>query len=480
MRFKNTLLKKLLLVFLVVTLLPLLAASIYILLQPQRQLGLLGVYALIAFGLLMAVLGAVYLSRKITTPITHFAKSAIEIARGNFDHKVEVESDDEIGRLAKIFNYMTLELKRLREMDLSRIISEKSKTETIIHNIADGVIVTDPEDRILVLNSVAERWFGLSESSVLNRPIHDFIKDERLLSLLKEVRASPDQDSLSAEISLKRPGEWKEMILQAKAARVSDERGNPIGVVTILRDVTEEKEIDRMKTELVYMVAHEIRSPLTSISGFSELLLDCNLKDEEAQEYARIVKRESDRLADLVTKFLDISRIEAGKSQVSKIPLRMDQLIEKVIATNRNQMQKKGIKVVTNYPDNLSIISADESMISQVILNLLSNAVKYSPPNTQVEINVIEREDDIMVEVVDQGYGIPEKDLPYIFDKFYRVKGIEKVREVEGSGLGLNLSKQIVELHGGTIWAESRVGEGSVFRFTLPKGLEEIDQEDDV
>ncbi|MDZ7271964.1 MAG: cell wall metabolism sensor histidine kinase WalK [candidate division KSB1 bacterium] len=426
-----------------------------------------------ALGALAVVAGvglvvARQLTRAVAEPLARLAEGATEIARGNFSHRIEVDSRGEVGRLAKLFNYMTTELRRLNEMNLSQIIAERTKTSTIIRNIADGVIVTDPQDRVLVFNSAAERWFGVKEEDLLQQPIGQFIKNRKLLNLLRKVGDGHQDEGPPVEITVKPPGEWRERTLAAKAARVFQQDRTLIGTVTILRDISREKEIDRMKTELVSMVAHELRSPLTSISGFSELLLDRSTTKAQAMEYASIILKESNRLGELINKFLDISRIESGKVQPKKVPLNLGDAARTAVVTNAPVAQRKGIVLRATVADRLPEIQADPGMVDQVLLNLLSNAIKYSPPNTEVEVRVTATPRGVQLTVVDHGYGIPEKALPHIFDKFYRVTDDERVREVTGSGLGLSLVKQIVDVHGGTIAVSSKVGEGTTFVVTFP------------
>jgi signal transduction histidine kinase len=265
-------------------------------------------------------------------------------------------------------------------------------------------------------------------------------------------------------------------VLQAKAAQVIDAENELIGIVTIFRDITKEKEIDRMKTELVSMVAHELRSPLTSIAGFSELLLDEGVTQDQSKEYAEIILKESNRLGDLINKFLDISRIESGKSQVHKTPVQIGHVIESILEMNMYLAERKGMTVNINVPDDLDTIWVDREMMGEVILNLFSNAVKYSPERKAITIEVEDKDDEQLIRVADQGYGIPQKSLNKIFEKFYRVTDNEYIQEVNGSGLGLSLVKEIIELHDGSIWVESKIGEGSTFAFSIPKTNDEKTQ----
>ncbi|HNT64532.1 MAG TPA: ATP-binding protein [bacterium] len=442
-----------------------------VLLQSDAQLNLEvfpGLVAIVGFALLLAFAISLYLYRYIDNPIAEFTKSATEIARGNFDHKIAISSDDELGRLARLFNYMTTELRRLDNMNLAQIIAERNKTQTILRNIADGVIVTDPRSRILLLNNYAERWFNITEKEITEHPLSELIKEPKLLQLIAEATSRKKSQLPSVEITTKVEGEWKPRILQARAARVQQQDGELIGIVTVLRDVTQQKEIDRMKTELVSMVAHELRSPLTSISGFSELLLDEDITHEQSVEYATIILKEASRLSDLINKFLDISRIESGRIQPKKTELDISDTIYLVVGNNAYLADKKEIKVDVHAPQEISKVFADSGMMEQVFLNLFSNAIKYSPDRTRIDIVIKDLPEAVMVRIHDQGYGIPPEALDKIFDKFYRVTDNEKVRETQGTGLGLALVKQIVEMHNGRIEVQSEINRGSVFSVYLP------------
>ncbi len=424
-------------------------------------------FIILAFGIALILLSGLLLSRWIDKPFTQLVETVTEVARGKFETQIPHSKNRNVNRLVKIFNYMAEEMYNLQKIDISEIVNEKNKTETILRNIADGVVVTDSQDRILVINSVAEKWFGLDEKEVLEKPIQKHIQDKHLIALLKEVKDGQGQSS--AEFSFSIVQEQEKKIFQANAARIHNQEDKLVGVVTVIRDVTKVKEADQIKTELVSMVAHELKSPLTSIYGFSELLLDAKLKDPKAEEYAKVILAESTRLTDLVNKFLDISRLEAGRTEIRLHPFNMKQIVNKIVDIYKGQAEKKQIRVIQEIPERLSPALGDQDMIEQVLLNLFSNAIKYSPPRSKIGIEAKEQDQTILVNVVDNGYGIPEEALPKIFNKFYRVADLEGSDEVEGSGLGLSLSKEIIERHGGTINVTSRFGVGSVFSFTLKK-----------
>ena len=217
------------------------------------------------------------------------------------------------------------------------------------------------------------------------------------------------------------------------------------------------------------MVAHELKSPLTSIYGFSELLLDSEKLENQDREYAQVILNESSRLTELVNKFLDLSRLEAGKTEINMLPFDIRQLIEKITLFHNGIAKQKNIRVITEIPDTLPLASGDQGFIEQVILNLFSNAVKYSPDNSKIGIELKTESSRIHISIIDNGYGIPRESLPFIFNKFYRVaESEESDQSTEGSGLGLALAREIVEQHGGTIKVNSKLGVGSVFSFSIP------------
>jgi len=474
----SSIFKKLFLMAFVVSALPVLLSWVYFLyvgngVGSKNDLPF-AYYGFLILTLLLAVVGAYYVGKEISRPIKQFKKSALEVARGNFDHKISIDSDDEIGKLAKIFDYM---IEEFRKQHIQGSLSENKQIETILKGTSDGVIVTDAQNKILRINSVALKWFNLDENSE-KKPIRDLIEDETLVKCIEEISRNSKKKSETIEITTVPLGETKPLILQALASRIEDDEGvgveleaseRLIGVATILRDITREKEIDRLKTELVSLVAHELRSPLTCISGFSELLLDNTVTRAQSEEYASIILKESNRLSELINKFLDISKIEAGKSQFRKTPVDIKMLVEKVLDFNSQLADKKELRIKLEAPPEVTTIYADRDMMEQAILNLYSNAIKYSPEKAQVIVRITESEEEFQIDIEDTGFGISEDSLPYIFDKFYRITDDEKVQDVTGSGLGLSLVKEIIEIHGGLIKVESKLGHGSKFTIILPK-----------
>lgn len=418
---------------------------------------------LFTFGFFLCILA----SNWITKPIHDFSENALTISQGDLYGVIPPQKSDELNQLSNIINYMAHELARMQELNVGQIISDKIQTEAILRNIADGVIVTDRDKRILIVNKVAETWFGFKEKEIQSKKISQFLQIDTLIELIDDLQRGKSR--LTTEFKYIPFDSNQEKIFQANASRVTNEDNELIGIVTAIRDVTREREIDRIKTELVSMVAHELKSPLTSIFGFSELLLESNLKDPQMREYAHIIMTESSRLTDLVNKFLDLTRLESGRTEIKMNPFDLHSVIDKMLESHIRQTENKSIKVIKEIPDDLPLVVGDQDMIEQVLLNLYSNAVKYSPKRSKVGLEAKQENGYIIVSIIDNGYGIPKESLSHIFDKFYRVSDTKMDGEVEGSGLGLTLAKEIIQHHGGEIKVQSRLGVGSVFSFTLQK-----------
>jgi two-component system, OmpR family, phosphate regulon sensor histidine kinase PhoR len=418
-------------------------------------------------GIVLSLLLAYAFTRWTDRPFDRLMETAVEIGRGNFGIRVPLHNNRSMNRLAKLINYMATEMDHLQKMNVHAIINEKNKTEIILRNIADGILVLDAEGRIMLVNTTAEKWLRIEEGGVLQKPFRDCLRSKPLISLLQG--AMKDLPSASSEMILKQPDSRQDRLIQATATRVTNREGRTIGMVTVLRDVTKEREADRIKTELVSMVAHEIKSPLTSIYGFSELLIESELQNKKSAEYARVIQAEASRLTDFVNKFLSLSRLESGKIKIKMDPFDLRPVIDKTVSMFEAQAEQKAILIVIQAPDALPLVVGDQELVDQVLVNLMSNAVKYSPRQSKIGIELSVGPKEVWVNIIDNGYGIPRESLPRIFDKFYRVSdsGIEE--ETEGSGLGLALAKEIIEKHGGYIKVKSKLGVGSVFTFSLLK-----------
>ncbi len=390
--------------------------------------------------------------------------NSTEIARGNFQNNISTTGNKYLDRIQKMFNYMAIEMKRIKNIDLSGIINSKNKIEAILRNIVDGVIVTDTQYKILMVNIVAENLFGFTEKKALNKNLKEFIKVKQILNLFKRVRDGKQTDDITFDLRVKNVVTKK--YFQASASRIYSEDNEFIGIVSVIRDITKEYIADKMKSELVTMVAHELKSPLTSIYGFSDLLRDLNVRNSKVKEYSNIILNETSRLVKLVNKFLDLSKLEEGKIQIQIHPFNIEQLAEKIINIYMSFAQNKNIEIRKIVSPDICLVYGDQQLIEQVIQNLLSNAIKYSPSGSDISIDLQQKSNCVKISVIDNGYGIPEESIHKIFRKFYRVNKTEESSE-DGSGLGLALTKEILDQHNTKLKVSSTLGTGSVFSFTL-------------
>ena len=358
-----------------------------------------------------------------------------------------------------------------REKSLQDIANEKSKTLTIINHMADGVLVTDQNGYIVLNNPAVTRMLGLEEESPLGKHLSEWAGSEDLTQMLEKVlsmESSQDQ-GISLELAW---GDPPKSFFVAHSAPVRSDKGEIFGSVTVFNDVTWLKELDRMKSEFVDMVSHELRSPLSSIRQKLSLIVD-GLTGEINEEQGQIVSRVQHRidgLIGMISNLLDLSRIESGRLVQQKERIALPEIIDETIDLMTQEAEKKRLKFEVAIDAQLFPIHADRQSMETVITNLLNNAVKYNREGGRVSVSAQNRGEFIEVKVSDSGVGISKEDLPRIFDKFYRIRS-EYTRKVIGSGIGLPLVKAIVEAHFGTITVESETGKGTTFTVLLPRGI---------
>ena len=357
------------------------------------------------------------------------------------------------------------------------VVEEKEELQHIIESVYAGLMMVSRDGRIMQMNGSARAMFGIKSADALGRPYYEIIEDSKVKDLL--VRSLDGNEEVAEEITIAIPGGDGERIFQAQTALVKGDEQQTLGVVAIFNDITEIRNVERMKTAFVSTVSHELRTPLTSIKGFiSTLLADMEgYYDLDTQrEFYTIIDMECDRLTRLISDLLNVSRIEAGRAlDLNPKPVQLHGLIEKVLTVQRSYTDKHELK--SDIADDLPVIIADEDKVDQILTNLTNNAIKYSPRGGDVTITAKKDGDGVVVSVSDKGMGIPKDHLPKVFDRFHRVDNRD-TREVGGTGIGLYLVKHLVEAHGGKIWVESEVGKGSSFIFTLPEKPPSFEEEE--
>lgn len=343
---------------------------------------------------------------------------------------------------------------------------EKEQMETILWSLPIAILVTDRFNELLMANDAAQRMFGFQRQEGNPRPMEEILPWAELVDLIKGT-AERKLKVPRRTVELNRDLEEETRIYRVTLASITDHADEILCVVTIIQDITKDREIERMKSEFVANVSHELKAPLGAIKAYSEMLLDGEAKDEASRlEFMEVIAQETDRLSGMIENLLDLSRLEAGVVQMNMQRLNLINLLQSVVTTIRPSAEMKKIDLETDISQYIVPVTGDEEQLGRVFMNLLSNAVKYTPEGGKVDLTARLEGDFIRVDVADTGYGIPEEDLPRIFEKFFRVKKNRKV--AKGTGMGLAMVKRILEIHNAEIKVESEPGKGSCFTVFIP------------
>jgi two-component system phosphate regulon sensor histidine kinase PhoR len=421
------------------------------------------------FLLLIFILIVNYFAISIMTkPIRKLKEMAIEAGKGNFKVKTEVKSNDEIGQLTTTFNKMVKELDRFNRININKLIAEKLKLKKILQGMGDGVIVINETGEIIILNNQICDWFNCYRDETSGKKFLEVEQFSSLKEIYQNVLNDSDNQIYYKELKIEIKEKMETVFLQAGAVKIQTDTNKLIGVSIVLRNITKDKEIIRMKDEMITFIAHELRSPLVSIIGFSEYLKDGGFPEKESKEFAKIIYNDGKKMLNFINDFLDLSKLERGVSQLSKSPVEIRQYLLDKLNEYKPKTLNKNISFNAEFCDEPIDTNTYIRLFDIVIDNYISNAIKYSPENTT--ITIILRKDDTYYyfEVVDQGFGIAEEDQPRVFDNFFRVESNPKLKNITGTGMGLALVKKSAKQMGGYVYLESELGKGSKFGIALP------------
>jgi len=409
-----------------------------------------------ALSLLITAILGILVAQTISKPISDMRKHAQAMAKGNFSRKVRVYGDDEIGQLAKAFNHLT---NRLQESQQSTE-SERRKLASILANMTDGVLSTDRRGRIILINDPALRLLNVSRETVMNRPI------TTVLGLESEYTFE-DLIHMKDAITLDFGTYEQSALLRTNFSVIQKETGFVNGLIAVLHDNTEQEKIDMERREFVANVSHELRTPLTTMRSYLEALAEGAWQDNDlAPRFLNVTQTETERMIRLVNDLLKLSKMDSGDSELNKEMVDFKVFFNRII--DRFEMSKsKNVTFERDMPQTPYFVEIDPDKMTQVFDNIISNALKYSPEGGKVSFTLSEEDGLLQTKISDQGMGIPKENLDKIFDRFYRVDRARS-REMGGTGLGLAISKEVINIHGGTIWAESNYGKGTTIFFTLP------------
>ena len=423
----------------------------------------------LAIALAMVVGGigfAIPLSNSIIRPVRQLTDATSRMAAGHLDTVVEIRSRDELGVLAERFNDMATHIRQLRQSDLGQVRLAQQTAEAAVDSLYDPVIVTDGEGRVQRINRAAQQLFG-AEAVVLGKRVQDVTDDPRLsmavLDVLESEQTVASEES-AAIVPLAVDGAQRSF--RQRTTPMRDAEGRVVGAVMLLEDVTHMREIDRLKSEFVAGASHELRTPLTSLEMGVHLLLEATTGELSPKQRELLVMCRDDtlRLDRLVRDLLDLSKIESGEAAPQLAAVHVADLVAAALEPLRRQVDAGGLTLRIDTPSGLPQVSADRGQVERVLANLVSNAIRATDRGGDVHVFAAARDGHVAISVQDNGRGIPRDYLTRVFEPFVQVPNAP----AGGAGLGLSISRRIVQAHGGQITVRSEPGQGTTFTFTLP------------
>lgn len=406
------------------------------------------------------------LSRAIEGPVRELTAATLRVAAGELDATVPVRSGDEIGMLATGFNRMAERIRELRHSDLGKLLVAQRTTEAVIDSLYDPVIVTDGDGRVTRINPAAERLFGPRAGTVGKR-IEEVARDTEIAQAVTDVLRS--QSAVASEVAdtvLPWAADGSRRAFRVRSTPMRDADGRMVGAVTLLEDITHLSEISRLKSEFIASASHELRTPLTSVQMGIHLLLEDvgGGLTERQQEILQVCREDTARLERLIRELLDLSKIEAAAIMPEKESVRPSALVREAVESVRLPVEARGTRIEVDAPPDVPAVLVDRDQIRRVLVNLITNASRAMPQGGTIAVTAAHRANDVAFTVTDTGVGIPRDYLARIFDAFVRVPRAGP----GGAGLGLTISRRIVEAHGGQFTVQSEPDRGSSFTFTIP------------
>ena len=397
-------------------------------------------------------------SRSATQRIRRMKEFTDRAAAGDFTPLESDRGEDELASLADSLRHTFAGL----EQTFRTLTEERNRSSAILGSMVEGVAVVTGDQRILFCNWAFEQILELPEGSSQGRTLVEALRQADLVALVRQALSGVDELTGEVEVGTVRRRNFSVTAAPVRAAGAN-------GAVLVLHDITELRRLERVRRDFVANVSHEFKTPLTAIQGFAETLLSGALDDlENRKRFVEIIREHAQRLARLTDDLLKLSRIEAGRLEIEMRPIRVEALVNSCIETARLKAETRGLQIHVDLPENAPAVRGDGAQLGEVLQNLLDNALQYTPAGGRIELKARSNGHDVIFTVTDTGIGIPESDLERIFERFYRVDAARS-REAGGTGLGLAIARHIVDAHGGRIWVESAVGQGSRFHFSIPR-----------
>lgn len=413
--------------------------------------------------LVFSILLAFLVSKGITRPIQAMTDQIEKIADGNYNDQVKIYSKDEMGILARSINYLSVRVKEAQETTEA----ERQRLDSVLKHMTDGVIATDRRSRVMITNNRALDFIGKTEEEVIGHSIMEVLnlRDKYTFRELLNM----DHDILIPFVN----EDGQESIIKGQISVIQRESRYVSGLIWVLTDVTEREKIERDRRQFVSNVSHELRTPLTSVRSYSEALSDGALEDPKlAREFLDVIQRETDRMIRMISDLLNLSRMDSNRQEMNLELIDLSRLVDHILdrfdmMLSSEEYANKDYKILRELSDKPIWVEADQDRLTQIIDNILNNAIKYSPDGGNVTVRLMTTHNEALLSIQDQGLGIPQKAIPHIFERFYRVDKARS-REQGGTGLGLAIAKEVVERLNGRIWVNSIENKGSSFYISLP------------
>lgn len=407
----------------------------------------------------VALFLALWISERTTKPLRELTHAATQMAGGELNDRVLPATSGEVGRLTQAFNVMSVQL----NAQIKALETERSKMAAVLTEMSDGIMIVDRQGRVQLYNPAAERIFSVQGKEILGRSLSEVLRHHELIEMWRRCQETGQAQSLTVEISAKR------IYLQATAAPLGESL--PGSILLLFQNLTRLRHLETVRRDFISNISHELRTPLASLKALTDTLQEGALDDPPAaRRFLQRMETEVDALSLMVSELLELSRIESGRFPLNRVATSPIGLLTQAVERLHLQAQRSGLTVRVDCPENLPDVMADPSRLEQVLVNLLHNAIKFTPSGGAIIVsagfqNSSSGAGTVIFSVADTGVGIPKDDLARIFERFYKA---DRARSGGGTGLGLAIARHLVEAHGGRIWAESEVGKGSAFYFSIP------------
>ncbi len=403
---------------------------------------------------ILAGLLAVWISNRTTRPLRDLILAANQMAAGKLDSRLIPSTRDEIGQLTQTFNEMASQL----SVEIDDLKAERSRIAAVLSVMSDGVIIIDSLNRIQLINPAAQQMFDTASHQASGKSLFEVARHHQVEETLQKCRETGESHSAYLEIGSHR------LYLQVTATPLG--AAQPENTLLLFQNLTRIRRLETVRQDFISNISHELRTPLAAIKVLAETLVETGLDDPPAAlKFLNRMQTQVDALTQMVEELLELSRIESGRVPIKQVPISPCQLIDQAVDRLSTQAERAFVTIEVDCSAELSQIMADPVRLVQVLINLLHNAIKFTPSGGKIVLSAQLHKKNILFSVQDYGVGIPVGDISRIFERFYKT---DRARSGGGTGLGLAISRHLVEAHGGTIWAESREGEGSTFFFSIP------------